>query len=222
METPQRNKRSHPDVGISPSKRVKATQDVVRLRRKAPVTYELKQYNSALSTPVTMSAGGYTIAHFPSPSQGDSDGQRDGNVIRVQRYNVRWELTPANASPGTLVRIIIFKWNDGLLLPTEGRLLDLKGASAFSGIISTYNVLYSDKYEILSDNVYSCAARTQITTGASYVPNVQYITMSKVKRYIQSFLTDSALYPDKPLCYYIATTDGMGFRFNYGLDYIDV
>lgn len=131
---------------------------------------------------ITTSAGvdyDGTITTRTAMAQGDTDITRDGDAIRLQKFELRFDIL-ANTLVA-LFRIIIFQWHTSTnqLAPTIGQILNINGGQA-EAIHSPYNPDYYQTFTVLYDH--TMQVDTNGTIGQGIFMRTGYVKLTNFKQ----------------------------------------
>lgn len=121
------------------------------MRATVPVVQPRAEIKAAFITPVSVvfpNLVAYNSLVTVIPEGQATDGDRDGNVIKV--LDMYWRmriLKPAGADPDFTARVIFYRWTQGYVNPSAASILDNPGPA----IISPYNTKNARNYKILYD-----------------------------------------------------------------------
>lgn len=205
-------KRSATITSTSAAKRTKTTGLNTKksyVRAPASTRQELKRASTAI-------IGGASITNaaslfiYPRIAAGDDDDEREGRSIKLK--GIQCIGTLESSTPGTIVRVLTFMWNQALTTPTAPDILEAAAIGMFYG---TYNISQQNNFSILQD--------TYITLS-DVGPKVKHWTLQKNLNTIQNYfgpaLTEQS---DKAIWVLLVTNQGAAeATANAAITFIDM
>lgn len=135
-------------------------KDVQTIKRS--LNTEKKHFDAVTNTTVAQIGA---LQQLFLPPQGDGDGERIGDKIKVNSVHMKLQLNANAAAVDTLVRIIIFWEKENGLISSKYDLIHNAGVAALD-ILAPYNKQNRPDWTLLSDRVYNLSTNKAQTHTA--------------------------------------------------------